>query len=197
MNLIDISRIERDYFGYELLAKVLGITQASARVTASRYVKNKVLLRAKRNVYILKDKLQHFDREQKFALANLIQVPSYVSLMTALDYYEITTQMQRDFIESISLKRPKEVNLDNIIFNYTRIDPDLYYGFKKEGDFFIAFPEKALLDAVYFMSLGRYTFDWSSIDKNKLDLKFIKKEIKKFPARSKKLLENNGYFSKT
>ena len=46
-----------------------------------------------------------FDREQKFIIANIYQVPSYISLMTALDYYEITTQMQRDFIESVILKR--------------------------------------------------------------------------------------------
>jgi predicted transcriptional regulator of viral defense system len=197
MNLIEISRINKDYFGYEVLAKVLGITQDSARVTASRYVQKKVLLRAKRNLYVIKDKLQHFDRQQKYALANLIQVPSYISLMTALDYYEITTQMQRDFIESIVLKRTKEVKLENIIFNYTRIDPGFYYGFKKDSGFFIATPEKALVDAVYFMSLGRYTFDWSSIDKNKLDLNLIKKEIKKFPLRSKRLLESHGYLSKT
>jgi predicted transcriptional regulator of viral defense system len=193
MNIIDINRIDQDYFGYEVLSKVLGITPASARVTANRYVIKGVLLRAKRNVYILKDIWQHFSREQKFAVANRLQVPSYVSLMSAMDYYEITTQMQRNFVESIAVKRTREVTLENDVFNYTRISPELYYGFKKEGEFFIAGPEKAFLDAVYLLSFGRYSFDWSSIDKNKLDLNILKKEIKKFPLRTKRLLEKYEY----
>jgi predicted transcriptional regulator of viral defense system len=193
MNFVKINQISRDYFGYEVLSKSLGITLASARVTANRYVKNGVLLRARRNLYVVKDKLQYFDRDQKFRLANLIQVPSYISLMTALDYYQITTQMQRDFMESIVLKRTKEITLGTIVFNYTRIGPDLYFGFIKDKAFFIATPEKAFLDAVYLMSLGRYAFDWSSLDRTKLNFKVIKREIKKFPARTRRLLERHGY----
>ena len=61
------------------------------------------------------------------------------------------------------------------------------------AEFFIAGPGKAFLDAVYLLSFGRYSFDWSSIDKNKLDLNILKKEIKKFPLRTKRLLEKYEY----
>jgi predicted transcriptional regulator of viral defense system len=193
MKYREISTINRDYFGYEVLSRVLDITTASARVTANRYVKQGLLLRAKRNLYIFRDRLQYFESSQKFTLANLILVPSYISLMTALDYYEITTQMQRDFIESVALKRTREVVLDKITFNYTLIDSRLYFGFRKDKEYFIATPEKALLDAVYLKSFGRYAFDWSVLDRNKLDLKVIKKAIKKFPPRTQNLLEQNGY----
>jgi hypothetical protein len=113
--------------------------------------------------------------------------------MTALDYYQITTQMQRDFIESLVLKRTREVTLEKIVFTYTRISPDLYYGFRKENGFFIASPEKAFVDTVYLTSLGRYAFDWSALDRHKLDSKIIKREIKNFPLRTRRLLEQNGY----
>ena len=55
-------------------------------------------------------------------LANLAQTPSYISLATALDYYELTTQIQRTFFESVALKRTKRINVDGHIFRYTRTD---------------------------------------------------------------------------
>ena len=163
--LRDINKI---YFGYEDIARTLGISLESAKITAHRYVKQGMIIRMKRNIYVLKERWESFDREQKFLIANLFQVPSYISLMTALDYYEITTQMQRDFIESIVIKRTVTKAIEQTIFNYTKISPKLYGGFFKKEGFFIAEPEKAFLDAVYLMSFGRYNLDIPSIDFSKL-----------------------------
>ncbi len=195
MKLFELNKIAKDYFGYEDIAKVLGITPAAARVFAHRYVKNKVLIRVKRGIYILREKWKYFSREQKFEIANLLQVPSYISLVTALDYYEITTQMQQSFIESIAIKRTKKMEINGDIFNYTRLNQEFYEGFIKQNNFFIATPEKALLDACYLMSLGRYNFDKSSIDLNKLVQDRLVREAKKFPEKTQNFMEKHGYFS--
>ena len=121
MSFLELKKIEKLYFGYEDIARVLSITLQSARVTANRYVKKGLLIRAKRNIYLLNDRWLDLTREQKFIIANIIQTPSYISLMSALEYYEITTQIQQDFIESIALKRTKEVVLDHTFFNYIKI----------------------------------------------------------------------------
>jgi predicted transcriptional regulator of viral defense system len=192
MKILELNRINKLYFGHEEISMTLGITLQSAKVSANRYVKQGMLLKVKRNIYILKEKWKVLEREGKFILANLIQVPSYISLMTALDYYEITTQIQRDFIESVAVKRTKET-----AFTYRKIRLNLYFGFNKEKDFFIATPEKAFLDALYLMSLGRYSFDVDSIDFSKLKRNEIRKLIKRFPAKTRKLLGENGYFRKT
>ncbi len=44
------------------------------------------------------------------------------------------------------------VNIKGSIFNYSRIRPNLYFGFVKKDGFFIAGPEKAFLDALYLMT---------------------------------------------
>jgi predicted transcriptional regulator of viral defense system len=196
MKFLELSKINKLYFGYEDISRALGITSQSAIVSANRYVNQGLLVKMKRNTYVLNEKWKILDREDKFTLANLVQVPSYISLMTALDYYEITTQIQRDFIESVAVKRTKESEVKNTIFSYTRISTNLYFGFKKEKDFFIATPEKAFLDALYLMSLGRYSFDINSLDFSKLNGNEIRKLIKGFPAKTRKLLEKNGYFRK-
>jgi hypothetical protein len=145
-------------------------------------------------MYILKERWKYCDRQDRFIIANLLQVPSYVSLMSALDYYQITTQMQQDFIESIVLKRTKVSNVEDVTFNFTRIKNNLYFGYEKLGEFFIATPEKAFLDAIYLMSLGRYRLDLSSIDGEKLNMDELKKKVNKFPIGTKRFLEENGYF---
>lgn len=193
MNLIKLKEIKRFYFGYEDIAKVLGISAGSAKVTASRYTKQGILLRMKRNIYVLKDSWNAAGREDKFQLANMGQVPSYISLMTALDYYEVTTQVQRDFFESVAVRRSKEIELNGSVFRYVKLAEDLYHKFKKEEDFFIATPEKALLDAFYLMSYGRYSFDLSSLDATKLDRKEIERLSREFPQRTKNLLKRYGY----
>ena len=109
MKIQELNRIRKLYFGHEEISRVLGISLQSSRVSANRYVKHGLLIRIKRNMYVLAEKWRTLEREEKFILANLLQVPSYISLMTALDYYEISTQMQRDFIESVALKRTKEI----------------------------------------------------------------------------------------
>lgn len=197
MKILELNGINKLYFGHEEISRALGITLQSAKVSANRYVKQGFLVRIKRNFYILKEKWKILQREEKFILANLVQVPSYISLMTALDYYEITTQLQRDFIESVAVKRTKETEVENTVFNYTKISTNLYFGFKKEKDFFIATPEKAFLDALYLMSLGRYNLDIASIDFNMLNKNEIRRIAKKFPLKTRKILVKNGYFRKT
>jgi hypothetical protein len=104
--------------------------------------------------------------------------------------------VQRNFIESAALKRTKEIGVAGATFNYTRISKALYFGFVREKDFFIATPEKALLDAVYMMSLKRYNLDLSSIDRTKLDMAKIRLIARKYPLKTREDLKQHGYISK-
>jgi predicted transcriptional regulator of viral defense system len=195
MRIADLSKIDKLYFGHEEIARVLNIGPASAKVTAFRYVKQGWLLRMKKNVYIRREVWNALGREEKFLLANLGQVPSYLSLSTALDYYEITTQVTRNFFESIAVKRTKEILLNGSVFRYSRIKEELYFGFKRERGFFIATPEKALLDAFYLMSYGRYSLDLSALEAKKFDKGKIKKFSKTFPKKTRALLKTYGYLA--
>lgn len=193
MIALDLNKIRKPYFGYEEIARVRGISLDSAKVTASRYVRQGLLLRLKKNIYVRRDVWNVANKEDKFRLANLGQSPSYISLMTALDYYEITTQVQQDFFESVAVRRTKEIQLNGSVFRYSKIDERLFFEFKKENGIFIASPEKALLDAFYLMSYGRYTIDISALDADKLDRKIIKQLSREFPLKTQNMLNKHGY----
>jgi len=194
MKFSELHTIRKLYFGYEEIARVLGISPASARVSASRYVRQGLLVRVKRNIYMLREVWNAAGRDEKFLLVNMGQTPSYISLMTALEYYEITTQLQRDYFESIAVKRTKEIHIDGSVFRYSKIAGNLYFGFKKENEFFIATPEKALMDAFYLMSYGRYSLDISALDSNKFDRNEMIRLSMEFPLKTKTMLEKYGYF---
>ena len=194
MKFLELKNIEKLYFGYEDIARALNITPRSALVTANRYVKKGFLVRAKRNIYLIKDRWIDLRRDQKFIIANIIQTPSHISLMSALEYYEITTQIQQSYIESITLKRTKEVEINQTLFSYIKINPLNYSGFDRIEGFFIAQPEKAFLDAVYLKSLGRYQLDISSIDFSKLNRKKVEEMAAMYPEKTKSYLIKNEYF---
>lgn len=194
MKFLALQKIEKPWFGVEDIANALGITLSSAKTSANRYTQRGILLRIKNNMYVLREAWIAAGREDKFLLANYCQVPSYLSLMTALDYFEITTQVQKNFFESIAIKRSKEIAVDGTVFRYVKLAPNLYGGFKKEKNFFIATPEKALLDAFYLMSYGRYGFDLASLDPTKLDRKEIERLIENYPLKTKALVKRYGYF---
>jgi len=193
MKAFDLSKIRKLYFGYEDIARVRDISPASAKVTASRYVRHGLLLRLKRNMYVLRQVWDNASQEDKFRLANLGQSPSYISLMTALEYYEITTQMQQDFFESIAVKRTKEIQVNGSAFRYSKINSALYFGFRKEKGFFIATPEKALLDAFYLMSYGRYALDLSALNVDRLDRQAIRSLSLKYHLKTQTMLKKHGY----
>lgn len=188
MKFLKLHNIKKLYFGYEDIAVALGISLQAARVSANRYVNQGILLRIKRNIYILKENWKNLNQNQIFCLANLIQTPSYISLLTALSYYDISTQIQQNFIESIALKRTKRIEIENTIFNYSLINKNIYSGFIKNNDFFIALPEKAFSDAIYLYSLKRYAIDFSAIDFDRLDKSKLNDLIQLYPEKTKKIL---------
>ncbi|GAB4407338.1 MAG: hypothetical protein OHK0032_02650 [Thermodesulfovibrionales bacterium] len=149
-----------------------------------------LVYQAKKNLYILKEKWDKNTIEDFLRLANILQVPSYISLMTALSFYEVTTQVQRGFIESVSVKRSIRYEIEGVSFNFYKTKKDLYSGFTRQDNIFIASKEKAFLDAMYLYSFGKYALDIDSIDINKLDLKMIKNLLKDFPERTKKMVRD-------
>lgn len=169
MRTFALNNSEKIILSIEDISKLFSISKDSAKVTANRYVKGKQLIRLKRNFYITPGKFDKLKEEDYFRIANMLQVPSYVSLTSALSYYNISTQQIRSIVESIALKRTKNVIAENAEFKFLLIKKSLYTGFILEKQFFIAIPEKALADAVYLTSLGKYNCDFEAIDFKKIN----------------------------
>jgi len=172
------------YFTPVELQRVLGIKPASIRVLCSRYVKNGIFTRLKNNVYAFSQKWADVSSEELLKAANFLQVPSYISFMTALGIYDMTTQVQRNFTESAALKRSIKYDIKGVAFNYYKLKKRLYFGFVKKDGIFIATPEKALADTLYLYSIGKYRPDLNSLSLGRLDRKELRRIAGRFPLRT-------------
>jgi len=186
MNFPDLRELEkRLYFTAEDVASLLRIKSESALVLCSRYVKRGIFVRLKKNFYVMEHNWNRYENDDFFQLANFLQVPSYISCVSALAFYGITTQVPRRWYESVSLKRSIRYTMHSVTFHYFKIKTPYYFGFLKTGTTFIAEKEKAFLDACHLCAFGEYTVDWSAMNINGLDKVAIEEMMKAFPDRTK------------
>ncbi len=136
------------------LGKQLGLKSTTVDTYISRFLKYKEIFQLKKGLYVPAD---FFDKNKddisySLYLANIIRTPSYVSSWTALQYYNLTTEIIRS-ITSVTPKVTRSYQTKAGNFAYQSIKNELFLDFsmvKGKFDFFIASPSKALFDLLYF-----------------------------------------------
>jgi len=101
--------------------------------------------------YVLAERI--IDESFLFMAANLIYEPSYVSLESALAYYQVIPETVLG-VTSISSRRTKEFTSEWGIFQYRNLKSDLLFGYvvvevNRHQKFKMARLEKAILDYLY------------------------------------------------
>lgn len=159
-----LSSLRKAYFTLADLEKVLNLPRETLYVTANRLVKEGVLLRLAKNVYV--PFTQMVDEEK---IADELYFPSYLSFEKALSNYGILSQIP--FTLTFATTRPpKQIILRDTELEYTHIKESLFFGYILTNGKNIAEPEKALLDELYLMSRGK-----RGINLEELDLRDISK----------------------
>lgn len=172
----------KSYFTVADLEKVLGLERDSLYVTLNRLVKSGILVRLAKNIYSPFTGAVDIKK-----IASEIYFPSYLSFEQALSQYGILSQIP--YTQTFATTRPaKKMVIADIAVEFSHIKKELFFGFTLENGKYIAEKEKALLDELYMISMGK-----RSINLAELDLRDIKKDkleeyAKKFPAPVKALL---------
>lgn len=188
MRYQQIADSKHTFFASADVAERLAVKPQSAVVLCNRYVKSGLMIRMKRDLYVLTEKWLHLQAADFYHAANRMQVPSYVSLTTALSFHRVTTQVHQAWLESIAVKQ-NLYDVQGTVFRYFKVKKSLYFGFVRQDGIFIATPEKALWDAVYLQSLGRYALDAAALDLNKIKKSILDDMAPSFPERAVELME--------
>ncbi len=157
-------------------------------------VKQGWLMRIKKGLYAISDlSTRGFLSLSSYTVANLLVKDSYVSFESALHYYGMFDQFTSKII-SISIKRYKKVQLQNIEYSYITTKDDYYFGWQVvniDGKIArVAMAEKALIDIVNFHK-SLYAIDLV-VEKlrdhrNDLDLARINEYVGKFSMTTIKI----------
>lgn len=144
--------VGREPFFHSSLLKSGPVSMVDLGKQLSRWVKAGSLIQIRRGLYAFSN--EHGQtRPHPFALANQMKKASYVSLQSAMAYYQLIPEYVAQ-VTSITTGRPETVSnpLGDYIFKHVK--RELFFGFQsiemvKSQSIFIARPEKALLDLVY------------------------------------------------
>jgi len=109
------------------------------------------LHRLKRGIYILADRYRTTPIDP-FFLANQLVSPSYVSLESALSFYDLIPE-QTFAVTSVTPRGTRQFTNVMGTFIYRSMKPNLFFGYEpimvEEQEVLIASREKALLDTLY------------------------------------------------
>ncbi len=116
----------------------------------SEWQEKKYIKKIIKGKYIFTDK--NLSEEDLFAIANKIYYPSYVSLQSALRYYNLIPEGVFS-VTSISTKKTNCFETQVGSFDYRKVKPDLFFDYEVVGEGAskakIATPEKAIVDYFY------------------------------------------------
>jgi len=145
-------------FGERLLFSLDDIRQVEPGFDKSRlyeWIKKGYIKRLLRRYYYFSG--VNLDEQKLFMLANAVYRPSYISLESALSYYDIIPEKSLS-ITSVTTRKTAAFATPAGRFAYRKVLPSYYFGYgiktMNAMSFLIASPEKALLDYFYFINAG-------------------------------------------
>jgi predicted transcriptional regulator of viral defense system len=163
------------FFTIKTLKDILEVRKESSLFPViKRLLQVGLLVKIERDKYLLKGAKVH-----DFALANFIYRPSYISFESALNFYGILSQFPYE-VTSITSKKTVKKTFESKVFVYNHIKMDLFWGYKKQDNFLIAFPEKALLDQLYLTAKGYKNISLDEYDLSRISTLRLKKYLRKY-----------------
>lgn len=174
----------KSYFTVADLEKVLDLKRESLYVTLNRLVKSGVLIRRAKNVYSL-----FTDPFAVEKIAGELYFPSYLSFEYVLSYYSILSQVP--YTVTFATSRPtKKMTIGGISVEFSHLTKELFFGYVLSEGRYIAEKEKALLDELYMVSMGKRSINFMELDFSDIDRKKLEEYAKKFPSHTKLLLKS-------
>ena len=160
------------------------------------WIKKGYLIPLKKGIYVFSEEYRKKNPSLLF-IANYLVSPSYLSLEYALKYYDLIPEKVTVFT-SITTKKTVMYKNDLGVFEYRSIKKELFFGFlkKKDGeqDFFIANPEKSILDFFYLNKNYEGNFDeFDSLRFQNMEIINIERLIdytEVYPKRVKKIVKS-------
>lgn len=187
-------------FNVKIISELIKKRKTYAKLIIFRLKKEGLIFEIERNKYtVYKDPI---------LIASQITWPSYISIWTALKFYNMTEQLPQTIFVITTRHRRRKINFLNNAILFIRVNPKYFFGYSKKtyGDsiIFMANKEKTLIDSVLFKKISFseiseiIKYNLKDIDFNKLNKYLLKIENKTIIKRFGWLLDRLGidYYSK-
>ncbi|MDA3926130.1 MAG: hypothetical protein PF904_15650 [Kiritimatiellae bacterium] len=128
-----------------------GKSLPQVRLQLDRWEKKGKVMKVAKSIYSLSPPYLSV-RPNPFAISSILRPSSYISLQTALSFYGLIPEYTPS-ITAITTGRPWQVQSASGRYVFRHIKDSLFWGYQQQTiddqTYFIASPEKALLDLIY------------------------------------------------
>ncbi len=177
----EIKKINKNYFSLNDLRKISHLQEASLKVAINRLIKEKKIIRLANNFYTVEPAKIVLEK-----LAQELLSPSYISFETALAHYGIISQKPSNLtLATLGRSQQKKVLNVNLIFRH--LQKNLFWGYVRLTDYYLATPEKALIDLIYLSLNGNYRIDLTELELNVINRKIFKQYLEKVENKRLKM----------
>ncbi|MDA2935964.1 hypothetical protein MYX06_01995 [Patescibacteria group bacterium AH-259-L05] len=150
--------------------RLFDVTENAASFFINYHLKDDFFIKLKNGLYALK-----MHPPSELEIANRMYSPSYLSLEYAMMYFSILPDTVYT-VTSVTTKQTREFVVNNVSYTYSKIKKSAFKGYLRksihDNIVLIAEPEKAFVDYLYFVNLGKKVIydrlDVSRLSKSKL-----------------------------
>jgi len=192
---IDLNKLkdyDKAFFTLSDLTKIFNAKEGSLKVALNRWVKSGKIIRIRKNAYQLPNKIYEIRK-----IAVQLYEPCYLSFESALNEYGILSQIPYT-LTFATTNKSRKMTFESQEVEFRQIKKDLFFGYELQNGIFIALPEKALADQIYFVSRGLAVLNFKELDLKNVSWKKFNSFIKRYPKPAQLLAkEIKPYFGKT
>lgn len=175
----------KDFFTLPDIEKVTGLDRESLHVSLHRLAKRGAIQRAMRGIYVIPGSSPRVER-----IAGQLYFPCYLSFESALSRFGVLNLVPYS-LTFATTNKTKTLDILERRVDYRQIQPDLFFGFDMEDGYYIAKPEKALLDLAYLSTLGKAVLPMEELELRGLSPSILNELAERFPARVREILDLN------
>lgn len=137
--------------------RIFAVPPTRGKYFLEKYTGEGLLVRLKKNLYAVRSRFPH-----ETEIANRLYAPSYLSLEYALSYYGMIPETVYA-VTSVTTMPTREFVILGLSYTYQAIKRQAYTGYKlmniNDHAALFADKEKALVDYLYFVSLGKISLN--------------------------------------
>ncbi len=180
-----VEALGKNFFSMKDLKKLFP-EESYLRISVKRMLDAGVIFKIAHGFYALKQ--EKLDVEK---LATQLYYPSYISFESALSKYDVINQGMYG-LSLATTRHSKKIALAGIDCEYSQLRPALFFGFDLVNDTYLAQAEKAFLDLIYLMCLGKRKGNTSEWELDVLNQKKLVEYVAFYPDAVKKQIATMG-----
>lgn len=179
-----IQKINKPFYTISDLEKITALPRNSLYVALQRWVAGDILERIAQGIYLPTGGVISIEN-----VAAQLYIPNYLSFESALSRYGVLNLVPYT-ITFATTRKTRRYTIQEKEIEFRKISSELFFGFEMKNGIYIASPEKAFLDQIYFVARGKAALDLDELNLNRLSTKTLRDYAKRFPAYVRSRTEN-------